>query len=273
MAESNFQQQRFELKYRIKEEVALAVRDFIQGYLIPDEFSAGKSDFSYPVHSVYLDSDDLYLYHSTLNSDKNRFKLRMRFYDDVPEKPIFFEIKRRMNRIIAKQRGAVKREAVPWILAGHLPDPEHMASSNPKHLVAIQDFSKLMNRLQAVPKAHVAYMREAWMSPYDNSARVTMDRSVRCEPDLVARLATYMEKPVTVFAEQVTLELKFTGRFPIWFRELVRVFGLVQCGAAKYVEGVTLGGHQNYVTNPSPGSTVAVDEEEWDELSSQKRAI
>jgi len=38
------------------------------------------------------------------------------------------------------------------------------------------------------------------------------------------------------------LELKFTGRFPDSFRELVRTFGLRQCGAAKYVDSVaTLG--------------------------------
>ena len=33
-----------------------------------------------------------------------------------------------------------------------------------------------------------------------------------------------------------------TNRFPDWFKELVRVFGLMQCGAAKYVDGVTLVG-------------------------------
>jgi hypothetical protein len=43
------------------------------------------------------------------------------------------------------------------------------------------------------------------------------------------------------------LELKFTNRFPDWFKELVRVFGLMQCGAAKYVDGVTLVG-ENVVT-------------------------
>jgi hypothetical protein len=36
----------------------------------------------------------------------------------------------------------------------------------------------------------------------------------------------------------VILELKFTNRFPNWFRELVQVFDLRQCGAAKYVDGI-----------------------------------
>ena len=44
--------------------------------------------------------------------------------------------------------------------------------------------------------------------------------------------------PDLSFANEVILELKFTNRFPDWFRELVRVFGVMQCGAAKYVESI-----------------------------------
>lgn len=36
----------------------------------------------------------------------------------------------------------------------------------------------------------------------------------------------------------VILELKFTDRFPDWFRDLVEHFELFQCGAAKYCDGV-----------------------------------
>jgi hypothetical protein len=51
-----------------------------------------------------------------------------------------------------------------------------------------------------------------------------------------------MEQPVLIWGRDVVLELKFTNRFPDWFRDLVRIFSLRQCGAAKYVDGVaTLG--------------------------------
>jgi hypothetical protein len=60
--------------------------------------------------------------------------------------------------------------------------------------------------------------------------------------------------PALVWGEQVILEIKFTGRFPNWFGGLVRIFGLRQCGAAKYVEGVDLlwGGGQR-TTQLKPG--------------------
>ena len=117
------------------------------------------------MHSLYLDSNDLKTYHQTINGTRNRFKLRLRFYDDRPETPIFFEIKRRVNNCILKQRGAVRRSAVNWLLAGHLPEPSHLISQDPKQLVALQRFSLLANDLDAKPKAHVAYVREAWVSP------------------------------------------------------------------------------------------------------------
>ena len=233
------QQQRFELKYVIKEGVALAVRDFVNGYLEIDEYGATLPNFSYGVHSLYLDSDDLRLYQNTINGDKNRHKLRLRFYDNRAEAPIFFEIKRRMNSIITKQRGAVRRDAVDWLLAGQLPEPSHLVSRDPRQLVALQNFCERMQEICAKPKVHVAYLREAWISPRDNSVRLTLDREVKCQPEPVARLNTHVDDPVIVFGKEVILELKFTDRFPDWFKELVRVFSLTQCAAAKYVEGVS----------------------------------
>jgi SPX domain protein involved in polyphosphate accumulation len=242
MAKDKLQASRFELKYIICEEIALQVRDFVRSYLELDENGVGKPNFSYPVHSLYLDSDDLKLYWSTINGDKNRYKLRLRFYNSNPDTPVFFEIKRRMNNCIMKQRGGVRRDAVDWLLAGHLPEQAHLVSKDAKHLVALQRFCQLMQDIHAKPKAHIAYYREAYVPHDDNSARLTMDREVRTEPELTARLSTEMERPTLIWGKDIVLELKFTNRFPDWFRELVRVFGLRQCGAAKYVDGVaTLG--------------------------------
>lgn len=242
MATDKMQTSRFEQKYIITEDLALQIRDFVQSYLELDENGVGKPNFSYPVHSLYLDSEDLKTYWDTINGNKNRYKLRLRFYNNNPETPVFFEIKQRMNNCIKKQRGGVRRDAVDLMLSGQLPDPSHMVSKDPKHLIALQNFSRLMVEIGAVPKVHIAYLREAYVPHDDNSARLTMDRQVRSEPELTARLSTEMVNPVLVWGNDVVLELKFTNRFPDWFGELTRVFGLRQCGAAKYVDGVALQG-------------------------------
>jgi hypothetical protein len=75
-----------------------------------------------------------------------------------------------------------------------------------------------------------------------------MDRDVRSDPEPTARLSAEMIRPISVFGRNVVLELKFTGRFPDWFRELVRVYGLRQCSAAKYVDGVAMMG-ENWASN------------------------
>lgn len=242
MSADRLQLQRFELKYVIPERVALQVRQFVAAYLEIDEYGATMPDLSYPVHSLYMDSDDLYTYRATINGMKNRYKLRLRYYNEKPDSPVFFEIKRRTNSTISKQRGGVRRSSVAAILAGQLPTPDDMLSKDPKQFFAIQRFCELMAHIQAKPISHVFYMREAWISTADNSVRVTMDRAVLCEPDPTARLSTTMVSPVRPFGEDVILELKFTTRFPDWFKELVRCFGLAQCGAAKYAEGIELTG-------------------------------
>lgn len=233
---------RLEQKYIITQETALAVRDFVSSYLEIDEFGATQPDLSYPVHSLYLDSDDLRIYWGTINGDKNRYKLRLRFYENRPNAPVYFEIKRRMNNAILKSRGAVRREAVDLVLNGQLPDPSQMVSADPRQQVAIQKFIELLLDVNAKPKAHVSYKREAWVQPDDNTVRVTVDRETQCCVDRTSELKAELTDPFSVFGNMAVLELKFTGRFPEWFGQLVRTFNLHQVSAAKYADGVALMG-------------------------------
>jgi hypothetical protein len=239
------QQSRFELKYLIPEEVAVKLRDFIKCYLDMDEYGVGRPNYSYDVHSLYLDSDDLQIYWRTVNGDKNRYKLRLRYYTDNPDSPVFFEIKRRMKDVIMKQRGGVKQSAVADLLNGYFPGPEQMISKDPGSLVAVQRFVELMSRMQAKPRSHIYYMREAYVEPDNDEVRVTFDRSVYSEACLEPAAKIKMNNPVQSYAGLVILELKFTNRYPNWFRELVRVAQVMQCGAAKYVSGISLMGHTN----------------------------
>jgi len=260
MAQDRMQQQRFEQKYMLDADCALKVREFVSSYLELDENGVGKPDCAYPVHSLYLDSDQLHTYWATVNGDKNRFKLRLRFYSDRAESPVFFEIKRRVNNCILKQRGGVRRADVDWLLSGQLPQPDHLLSKDPRQLVALQRFCALMERLQARPKVHIAYQREAWVHPTNNSVRVTLDRRVCAEAEPEARFSTAMRRPHHLFGSEVILELKFTDRFPDWFGELVRKFNLTQCGAAKYCEGVDAIGRERLGAHAPPPTLEFADQ-------------
>ncbi len=240
------QQQRFELKYLLDPGLTPGMRDFLSCYLEPDDYGADRPNLSYPVHSLYLDSDCLDTFHWTINGTKNRFKLRLRYYDERPDTPVFFEIKGRVDYCVLKQRCGVRRDAVPLLLAGHLPDPDMLMSREPRHLVALERFNLLQLKLRARPKAHNSYLREAWVSPHDNSVRVTFDRNVRIEPFFRPEARTALTKPVQVYREFVILELKFTERYPNWFEELIRRFNLMRSASAKYAEGVLLLGESRF---------------------------
>lgn len=272
MKTDKLQMQRFELKYLVSEPVAHAVRDFVGSYLELDENCLGKPENSYLNHSYYLDSGDLHCFWSVINGNLNRFKLRLRFYDENPTGPVFFEIKRRANDAILKQRGPVHRWAVPLLLAGQTPEPKHLMSDNPKHLAAVQRFSEMIVAHRAGLKTHVSYLREAWVSRSDNSVRVTMDRSVCISPRFVPAITTRQENPVMPWGRQVILELKFTGRFPNWFGELTRIFGIRQCGVAKYAEGVDLLGEARLTPLQAAAANARQAVDDWRARRSDRNA-
>lgn len=237
--EDQMQTSRFERKFIITEKQASVIREYLRGYMVPDEFSLGKPDGNYPVHSLYLDSDHLATYWATVQTEKTRFKLRIRYYDDEPNSPVFFEIKRRVDQCIFKQRGAVHRWAAPALVAGQFPEPSHLVSSNPKHLVALQNFCRLTLQLHASPKMHIAYEREAWLSPGSNSLRITFDKYVRGEQRLEPKFLTAMNDPVSPFVGRWIMEIKYTNRFPSWLADMVRQLDLVQTGASKYCGSIS----------------------------------
>ena len=237
------QRQRREIKYMIREEQALAVRAYLASYLEPDEFAAGKTDNSYTVHTLYLDSDDLWTFRAAYDGMRNRFKLRIRYYDENPESPVFFEIKRRINEGIYKQRARVRREAVQSLLEGGSPRPRHLYKWHPQHWTDLLDFWRLVEEMEAAPRAHNAYLREAYVDG-TASVRVTLDRAVRIGPEFGGELGLDIENGTEVWPNIVVLELKFTERMPTWLIEMVRGFELKSTGAAKYGDGVQLLGVQ-----------------------------
>ena len=241
----HMQRNRYELKYLIDERCARRVRDFVRVQLRRDRFAQPAMAGAYPVYSIYLDSADLSLFNATLHGHKNRFKLRARYYDHQADSPVFFEIKRRVNDIIFKERAAVRREAVKRLLAGapasreDLIDPDdHDAFSSLHH------FCHLRHLVQAGGRTIVAYTREAWNAADNDDLRVTFDRAVRgawfddrqpIDHALAVDGGHWVHPPLD---GEVVLELKFTGTYPRWMQELVASCDLYRVCMAKYVNCV-----------------------------------
>ncbi|MGQ9576929.1 MAG: VTC domain-containing protein [Thermoguttaceae bacterium] len=238
------QASRYELKYVVEESRALAIRDFVRGYLEPSVYNQGGPLPGEPVITLYLDSPDLLFYRQAATGQKNRVKLRIRFYDGEWTHPAFLEIKRRVNDAILKRRAMVSREAVRQMLCGMWPSqsfwPEgsHLLDGKQQRDVQ-QDFFVLCNQVRARAVLYVSYMREAWESPADGLLRVTFDRHVRgtlyngagapAMPVCGVRARLPYFPP-----DGVVLELKFTGASPRWLSEMVHMFNLQRRSVSKY---------------------------------------
>jgi hypothetical protein len=244
-ADHRYQRNRYELKYVIDEPCARRVRDFVRCHLRRDEHAIPEMRFSYPIYSIYLDGPGLNLYRQTTQGQKNRFKLRVRYYDHEPAHPVFFEVKRRINEIIIKERAVVRRDALDRLLSGGAPRRDCLVDENDAESYgALQHFCELRSGMLGEPKLIVYYEREAWVLPQDESVRVTFDRECAgarydgAASALRGGVGTTLcpDRWVNAQVPGVVLELKFDDRFPVWMRELVRSCDLYRTTMGKYVQ-------------------------------------
>jgi hypothetical protein len=241
----HMQRNRYELKYIVDERTARGVRDFVRMHLVHDRFARPELGWAYPIYSIYLDGPSLDLFNATVCGHKNRFKLRARYYDDRPNSPVFFEVKRRVNDVILKERAAVRRESVRRLVAGGPPDRQDLTDpGDPDALAALQHFCHLQHTIRAAGRTIVAYTREAWNAADNDDVRVTFDRKIAgswFDASLPVQEALRVDRPWTyppIEGQGVVLELKFTTRYPHWMQDLVRTFDLYRVCMAKYVDCV-----------------------------------
>ena len=231
------QSQRQEFKYLVGESTARELRRHVQVHLTPDAFTTGEG---YRVHSLYLDSPDLRLCQQTLCGEKNRFKLRVRFYDENDQNPVFLEIKRRITTAVLKQRACIRRDAFGKLMEGFEPDMGMLLRPDQKDVDALDAFCSLARRLHAQPAAYTSYVREAYEYLGDNSQRVTFDRHLRAGHFTGELSAASLNDWPAAPVDGVVFEMKFTDRFPSWMEDVAQQFQLQRISVPKYVECINV---------------------------------
>jgi hypothetical protein len=239
---------RFELKYVIEEERAVAIADFVSSFLQPSEHNGSGPIRGHPVISLYMDSPDWFFFRQSYTGHKNRMKLRIRFYDNEWKRPAFLEIKRRVAEVICKDRAMISREGVRKILTNGWPAHPYFADSTDlahgkRRQDVSEDFWRFANISKATGAVFVSYYREIWEAPNDDELRVTFDRYIHGSLyDGSGRLELprrgwrpYLPPYLAPFPKNgVILELKFDNRAPLWMFDLVKLFNLRQTPVCKY---------------------------------------
>jgi len=185
----------------------------------------------------------------TVGGEKNRFKLRIRTYDDDPGSPVFFEVKRKVNNIVSKRRVAVSREdADRFMKSGGGGWTDHLSAEAVDDL----DYFALHTELtDARPVVRVRYVREAYGARGGDPVRITIDTDLMHAVTLDTDIRHHSGRWVTTPVNGSILEIKFTERYPEWVTDLVKAFGLKQQPVPKYVLSVdhmTLEGRESALT-------------------------
>ena len=233
------QASRYELKYVVDPARALAIRDFVRGYLSPDAYMPDAISDGYAVNSLYLDGNPKVLYLQAREGIKNRYKLRIRFYDRAEHSPAFLEIKHRTTETVRKERAAISKQGVRRILERGEFRPEDLLEQDEVSLRTLNNFRHRCRMLNAQPRVYVSYLRAAYVPRDGNLVRVTFDRKMfgyPYHPEVGLHFCDRDGAPS--HQNEVILELKFTDRFPPWMRELTQLFGLDRTSFPKYVECV-----------------------------------
>jgi hypothetical protein len=242
---------RFERKFVVSERAAEAIRSFVSGYLPIDEYMTPDQPRGYQVYSLYLDTPNRKLYQQSCDGIKNRYKLRVRFYDKNEDGPAFLEIKQRTTETVHKMRAIVSKRAAAAMLRGQWVSPADLLNQSVASYRALAEFCLRREQLKAEGTAFVSYLREAFVSQSAESVRVTFDRDIAGRPYDPRDGLTVPDDESLVKVNGVVLELKYNGRAPRWMHDLVTSFGLQRLSFPKYVYALNAMGfdpHRNGAT-------------------------
>jgi hypothetical protein len=226
---------RFERKFVVSERAAEAIRSFVSSYLPLDEHMIPDHPRGYHVYSLYLDTPSRKLYRQSCDGIKNRYKLRVRFYDKNKEGPAFLEIKQRTTETVHKMRAIVSKRAAATMLHGGWISPADLLNHSVASNRALSEFCRRREQLKAEGAAFVSYIREAFVSQAAESVRVTFDRDIAGHHYDPRMGLTVPDDEATVKVNGVVLELKYNGRAPRWILDLIMSFGLQRLSFPKYV--------------------------------------
>ena len=229
---------RQELKFWLPEPVAERVHLFAAPFVEQDQ-AAGHLGRQ-RVTSLYFDTPGLDFYRSHVASAADRFKLRVRYYGDRPGATVFFEVKRKVGRVVDKRRALVPSADVAGLLAGTPASSPPLEGAQAEHL---RRFLYLMNLHRATPKLVLTCSRSSyWSRESWDKARATLDRQISFQ---VTSPATLFGDPgrfrlAPVPGPGALLELKFSEHLPWWMNDLANRLAPYRIAYSKYVAAMSL---------------------------------
>ena len=230
---------RFEYKYFVPNSKLDLLRSLIAPFTTLDKFAASRPEQEYTVRSIYFDTPDFECYHTKIDGQKHRNKVRLRGYNkEKSTNTVFLEIKRKYEAPILKNRAPMKYGFAKSLFHGV--NPELFIKNTDKFEDARDNASKFMYNIYARkmrPVVCVIYEREPYLSKTedkDNNLRITFDKNLRGTPYPTVDELYREERARTAIQGIFILEVKFNEYYPSWMKPIIAMLGLVKESASKY---------------------------------------
>jgi SPX domain protein involved in polyphosphate accumulation len=210
----------------------------IGSFVKHDKYCKDLEEHHYTVRSIYFDTAEYACYFEKVEGIKHRKKFRLRSYNlqDSSASNVFFEIKRKFESPILKNRAPVSFSQALTYFSGN--ELENYHPDIEKYPQAKDDLKRFFFHFHAGkmrPVILIIYEREAFLGLHDENIRVTFDKNLRSVafPELDE---LYNEEKVRhSFNNQFVLEVKFNDHFPSWMKPIIGTLGLVRQSVSKYV--------------------------------------
>jgi len=179
-------------KYWVKTEDVSRVKYAILRHLpvFLQKTSTGESD-SQMTNSVYLDNDQLELYHGRLDKTPGAIALRMRWYGAGSPKLVFCERKTHRDKwtgeVSVKERFMIDESQVQEVMANTYDidkKKEELLQSGKSQQEAdewetlAREITQVISSKQLVPTMRTQYMRTAFQIPFDATVRISLDTNL-----------------------------------------------------------------------------------------------
>jgi len=229
---------RNEFKYFVHNSKMETLRNMILPFVKYDKFSQIMPEKHYTVRSIYFDTQAFDFYFEKVEGLKHRKKFRLRGYNtnDGGSDLVFFEIKRKYEQPILKNRAPVSYNGALEIFRGGQID--NFITNTPKFPVAIENANRFFfhyYQRHLRPVILVIYEREAFVGVNDNTIRVTFDKNLRGVAFPSIDKLYSEERSRSSLKDYFILEVKFNDYYPSWMKPIIGILGLHRQSASKYV--------------------------------------
>ncbi len=226
---------RLEYKYLVPLNYLEKLRANLSIYLDPDEYAAVRPNREYTVRSVYLDSFDYRCYYEKIDGLHARKKFRVRGYNKERDRsPVFFEIKRKYDNFISKDRAGVAHRDLGTALGDYRID----LCVNDDDRCSLNNFYHYHRLRHLEPKVLVVYEREPFECKFGSKLRITIDKNLRSK--VVAGYGDLFDDVglVECFRKVFILEVKFFQVLPQWIGRVLEKYDLTRMAVSKYTSSI-----------------------------------